>query len=424
MKPILKWCQAGLFGISRVVMRVAQLITALLGPAPGWTGLKRWLLQISMMVLLAGLGGFFVAAMGLVPITASSGHWPITAWFLNFTMSRSVSTHSLGTTVPALDDSGMVIKGATHYHRGCFPCHGNPAIHHPRIARQMTPHPPYLPPVLHEWKPEELFYIVKHGVKFTGMPAWPTQERDDEVWAIVAFLQKFPELDEQEYSRMVNGEEMDLEARPPGATGGEVVPIQTLSGRTSTAHSISDRCGRCHGEDGQGREAGVAPKLAGQQQAYLQASLEAYVKGDRPSGIMEPIAVGMSREEIREAAIYFSDVTATPPTESFPASELAISRGERIALEGVPKLRVPICAQCHGPGDNLRNAAYPILAGQYADYLVQQLQLFADKRRGGSAFASLMHPVADRLTLEQMRDVAQYYESLVASKSTNKDKLD
>lgn len=282
----------------------------------------------------------------------------------------------------------------------------------------MTPHPPYLPPVLHEWQPEELFYIVKHGVKFTGMPAWPTQERDDEVWAIVAFLRKFPELDEQEYSSMVYGEEMNLGARQPGATGGEVVPMQALSGRTSIAHSISDRCARCHGVDGQGREAGVAPKLAGQAQAYLQAALAAYARGDRPSGIMEPIAVGMSREEIRDAAIYFSDATATPPSQS-PTSEDAISRGARIALEGVPKSRIPICAQCHGPGDNPRNATYPTLAGQYADYLVQQLQLFADERRGGSAFASLMHPVADRLTLEQMRDVAIYYESMAAPKSKN-----
>ncbi len=240
----------------------------------------------------------------------------------------------------------------------------------------------------------------------------------------VAFLQKFPELDEQEYSRMVNGVEMDLAARPQDATGGEVVPNQALSGRTSIAHSISDRCARCHGVNGQGREAGVAPKLARQRPAYLQASLEAYARGDRPSGIMEPIAAGMSREEIRETAIYFSNVTATPLAQSLPTSEDAISRGTSIALEGVSKSRIPICAQCHGPGDNPRNATYPNLAGQYADYLVQQLQLFADERRGGSAFASLMHPVADRLTLEQMRDVAIYYESLAAPKSNTEEKLD
>jgi cytochrome c553 len=56
-----------------------------------------------------------------------------------------------------------------------------------------------------------------------------------------------------------------------------------------------------------------------------------------------------------------------------------------------------------------------VLAGQYADYLVGQLALFKQAHRGGSAYAHLMRPVASRLTLQQMRDVALYYESLPAT---------
>jgi hypothetical protein len=58
----------------------------------------------------------------------------------------------------------------------------------------MTPHLPYLPPVIPARQPDELFYIVKHGIKFTGMPAWPAQQRDDERWAMVAFLRRLPDL--------------------------------------------------------------------------------------------------------------------------------------------------------------------------------------------------------------------------------------
>ena len=68
--------------------------------------------------------------------------------------------------------------------------------------------------------------------------------------------------------------------------------------------------------------------------------------------------------------------------------------------------------QCHGPRGHEVKAAYPSLAGQPADYLRLQLQLFKDDRRGGSAYAHLMQPVASRLTPEQMRDVALYFESL------------
>lgn len=129
---------------------------------------------------------------------------------------------------------------------------------------------------------------------------------------------------------------------------------------------------------------------------------------------MEPLAVGMSREEIREVALYYGSLSVPQATPSTPTSELAITRGATIAREGIPSARVPICSQCHGPGDDQRNPVYPTLAGQYADYLMLQLQLMAGNRRGGSDFAALMHPIADRLTEEQMRDVGLYYESLTA----------
>ncbi len=403
MNTYFKLCKSVFVVIGRSLLGLVQNIKTLLGPSHGWAGIKRWLLQISTLIAIAFTLGSLVVVLGLIPIRASSGHWPITAWILNFTMTRSVSTHAMGISVPALDDSGMVLKGATFYDNGCFPCHGNPAIQRPRIASQMTPHPPYLPPVIHEWDPQELFYIIKHGVKFTGMPAWPSQQRDDEVWAIVAFLNKFPELNEQQYREMVGSENFETS---------EDAPIQVLSGRTRLLHSIGDSCVRCHGVEGQGRDTGVAPKLAGQKAAYLEAALSAYKKGKRRSGVMEPISAALTDLEIKELSQYFSELEVMLTTERSTASELSINRGETIARKGLPKARIPMCAECHGPSHSTRNEVYPILAGQYANYIKLQLSLFADDHRGGSEFASLMHPVADKLSIEQMWDVALYYESL------------
>lgn len=90
-----------------------------------------------------------------------------------------------------------------------------------------------------------------------------------------------------------------------------------------------------------------------------------------------------------------------------------IANGKTIARQGIPARRVPACAQCHGPGAIRPNPLYPILAGQYADYLVLQLELFKQQRRGGTAYAPIMHEVADTLTADQMRAVAVYYESLL-----------
>jgi len=93
-------------------------------------------------------------------------------------------------------------------------------------------------------------------------------------------------------------------------------------------------------------------------------------------------------------------------------------RGRIIAHEGIPSEGIPSCADCHGPGTGTRNPFYPVLAGQYADHIELQLDLFKQRQRGGSAYAHLMYPVADRLTPEQMRAVARYYASLAESRDS------
>ena len=372
----------------------------------GGAGMKHRLFKIAALLAVLAVAGFLVAASGIVPIKASSGHWAITAWLLHFTMRRSIATHTLGLKVPSLDDPSLVLRGAGHYETGCRPCHGSPNLPHPRIPQQMTPHPPYLPPRVSEWDPDELFYIVKHGVKFTGMPAWPTQQRDDEVWAIVAFLRTLPELDAEEYRRLVYGE---------AAPNSSVAPLHGLLPPEKAPRAVTESCGRCHGVDGRGRGAGAFPRLAGQRPAYLYAALQAFARGERYSGMMEPIAAGLSLEEMRELALYYGSLKELSPSPTPPEITLAIERGKAIASQGIPSQRVPSCVDCHGPGTTRRNPIYPMLAGQYANYLILQLDLFNKGHRGGSAYARLMRPVAARLNPEQIRDVALYYESLTST---------
>jgi cytochrome c553 len=389
--------------LSRASVAAAPAITIPRAQDEGTGRQHRW---FKIAALLAGLaiGGLLVVASGIVPIKASSGHWPITAWFLHFAMRRSVVTHTLGLQAPALDAPRLVLQGAGHYETGCRPCHGSPQRPPPEIVQHMTPHPPYLPPRVSAWDPEELFYIVKHGVKFTGMPAWPAQQRDDEVWAMVAFLRMLPDLQAEDYQRLVHGE--------PRTTG-------DASGRGSlelehVPSAVTASCGRCHGIGGRERGAGAFPRLAGQRSAYLYAALQAYARGERQSGIMAPIAAGLSPEEMHELALYYGNLQEpSSPSLSMPqASKAASERGKAIASHGIPSQRVPACVACHGPGATRRNPFYPVLAGQHADYLALQLELFNKGHRGGSAYAHLMRPVATRLTYAQMRDVALYYAAL------------
>jgi cytochrome c553 len=366
--------------------------------------LKRRLFRIAALLMALALVGFLVVALGLVPVTASSGHWPITEWFLHFAMKRSVATHSLFIESPPLDDPALILKGATHYHTGCRSCHGSPEIQSPVIAQSMTPAAPNLASKVGEWKPEQLFYIVKHGVKFTGMPAWPAQQRDDEVWAMVAFLLKFPKLDAAGYRSLALGDEV---------AAAETEPLRALEISGTLRATLRESCAHCHGTDGFGRGTGSFPRLAGQRSDYLRNALNAYARGERFSGTMQPIAAALGPDTIRELANHYASLPPSRPSQG--GDPAAIARGEAIAHHGIPSQRVPSCVDCHGPNPARPNSAYPLHAGQDAAYLVLQLELFKNGRRGGSSYARLMRPIAARLTAEQMRDVAAYYTSLPAA---------
>ena len=364
--------------------------------------IKRWLFGALVLMMLAGVVGAVIVVSGVVPIKASSGHWRVTEAFLQFAKRRSVATHSMRIKVPPLDEPRLAVIGAGHYDFACRPCHGSPALEQPRIARQMLPRPPDLRVAAHRYDPEDLFYIVKHGIKLTGMPAWPALQRDDEVWAMVAFLRTLPQLDASEYSELARGGLRD--------DAGE--PLEDLLGPTEDPPAIVESCGRCHGIDGLGRGRGAFPRLAGQRPAYVFATMQAYAKGERHSGIMEPQAASLGTDEMKEIAEYYSRKSPAAASGVAPGSAGDIERGRRIATNGVPELLVPACVKCHGPGAHRRNPTYPLLAGQHGDYIRLQLSLFKEDRRGGTSYRNIMRKVAGQLTEQHMQDVAAYYASL------------
>lgn len=337
-----------------------------------------------------------VAASGLYDVAASRPHWTVTELFIEFALRRSVSTHSLGITPPPLDDPPRIALGLRHYEGACQPCHGAPGVPNNLIADQMLPRPPYLPDAVSSWRPAELFRIVKHGLKYTGMPAWPSLRRDDEVWAMVAALQRLPEMDATAYRQAVRGElsfgeESAALLVRAGPVGGNLVA-----------------CARCHGLDGGG--GGAFPRLAGQSEAYLAAALQAYAAGQRPSGVMQPVMSGLGAEDIARLAAYYASAAAAAPSPA-PAPDLA-ARGGAIAAGQFTE--IPACVACHGPGDQPHHPLYPALAGQHRPYLEQQLRLFRDGIRSLTPAGEIMTRVSHRLDDADIAAVAAFYAGLPA----------
>jgi cytochrome c553 len=359
-----------------------------------------WITLAALAVLLA-TGVLAVSASGIMSIKASAGHWAITEWFLQFSKTRSIATHALGIDAPPLDNPLLVLRGAGYYDLGCRPCHGGAGGNVPRVGEYMLPPPPDLTVRVQTRRDAELFYVVRHGIKLTGMPAWPTVNREDEVWAMVAFLRRLPRLGDEEYQRLTRGEDARPFALTPPAAPPEVV---------------TEICARCHGADGDGR--GAFPRLAGQRAEYLDRALRAYAAGRRHSGVMGPVASALTADARSAAAAYYAALPATTPGQ--PTDDARITRGQRLATMGDPSRSVPACVECHAPAA-AKNPAYPILAGQYADYLALQLSLLQRRARGGSEYVHLMHSFVDRLTAGQIQDVAAYFANTEASADARED---
>jgi mono/diheme cytochrome c family protein len=153
--------------------------------------------------LLALLGGFVAIYAGAYDVAATAPHWPVTRWIIETARVRSIKAHAAGLTVPpAFDDPATIPIGVEHFAAHCAVCHGAPGVPKGDIARGLYPQPPDLAKAARLYSPAELFWIVKHGIKMTGMPAW-SDHSDEKLWATVAFLKKLPGMSEQDYARLV-----------------------------------------------------------------------------------------------------------------------------------------------------------------------------------------------------------------------------
>jgi mono/diheme cytochrome c family protein len=152
--------------------------------------------------LLIVIGAAVVYA-GFYDVSASKAHWPVTSWFLDTARRHSIAAHARGLQPPAdLNSPDKLALGVSHFAAHCAMCHGAPGVPKDDIAQGMYPSPPDLVAVSAQYNERELFWILRHGIKMTGMPAWPDHS-DDDLWSIVAFLKKLPSMSEADYAKLI-----------------------------------------------------------------------------------------------------------------------------------------------------------------------------------------------------------------------------
>ncbi|MAC58155.1 MAG: cytochrome C [Novosphingobium sp.] len=299
-----------------------------------------WKRALAALVTL-GLAGLLFAWSGLFQISASSGHWKITDWFLHWTMQNSVRTYSTFQTPENVRDDNGLISAAGHFRQACQVCHGAPGAPPSPQMQAATPPAPDLARTVQHYDDAELFWIVQHGVKYTGMPAWPSLDRPDEVRRMVGFLRRLPEMTPRQYRNLTQ-----VPAEP------------TVSGFRP---GVLESCAGCHGTDGLGRKQDDIPVLAGQKPAYLLQSLRDYASGKRGSGPMQVAAAPLSDAEMKALADHFA---AMPGLE-----DIGLPEANPILSAGLPGKQLPACSRCHAP-----DKPAPLIAGQRVTYLADRLR--------------------------------------------------
>lgn len=170
---------------------------------------------LKIVAVLAAVGLVGALAMiysGVYPIGADVPHTKAVFWALETLRERSIAQRTKGIDVPKLDSPELLLAGGPDYNDMCAGCHLKPGKSKSDLSMGLYPQPPNL-----AMAPEEhgahgghdhgdvdasaarQFWIIKHGIKASAMPAWGPSHDDARIWAMVAFLQKLPSLTPEQY---------------------------------------------------------------------------------------------------------------------------------------------------------------------------------------------------------------------------------
>jgi mono/diheme cytochrome c family protein len=159
-------------------------------------------LTIAVAIGVIAIVGYVYS--GIYDVSAGSSHSGIANWLLSTTSHASIKRQAKAIEVPDLNDDALALAGVNDFSEMCAGCHGAPGREPGAIGQGLNPPPPDLAGAALEMSPAELFWVTKHGIRMTGMPAWGVTHDDAAIWPVVAFITKLPELDAVQYEDLLS----------------------------------------------------------------------------------------------------------------------------------------------------------------------------------------------------------------------------
>jgi mono/diheme cytochrome c family protein len=166
-----------------------------------WRKLMRILALIGALAIAVAIGAAIFFFGGFYSVAATAAEPGIINWALVNVRVASINRHAIDNPQVSLDNPSTVPAGARAFAaRGCLNCHGGPGVKWAKFTEGMTPYPPDLKDIAKEREAPQLFWVVKNGIKMTGMPSFGSiGVSDKEIWTIVAFVKKLPTVSEADF---------------------------------------------------------------------------------------------------------------------------------------------------------------------------------------------------------------------------------
>ena len=167
----------------------------------------RLLTLIGALAIGAAIGATIFFFGGFYSVAATEEDPGVVAWALANVRIASIVRHAGDQPPISLDDPATVQAGARAFAaRGCLNCHGGPGVGWAKFSEGLRPEPADLKEMAKDRNPSQLFWVIKNGVKMTGMPSFgATGTPDAEIWTIVAFIKKLPTLSDADFKAWTAG---------------------------------------------------------------------------------------------------------------------------------------------------------------------------------------------------------------------------
>jgi mono/diheme cytochrome c family protein len=158
-------------------------------------------LTVAGTLAILAIGGAAFIGSGIYNIGADDHHTKITLTIIEQLRERSIAARSKSIQAHYVEDPARIAAGAKHYSALCVGCHLAPGVTQSEVRRGLYPHPPNLAQEELQ-QAQRAFWVIKHGIKMSAMPAWGMTLDDAAIWDTVAFVRKMPDMTPETYQQL------------------------------------------------------------------------------------------------------------------------------------------------------------------------------------------------------------------------------